>query len=86
MPEMKGVDVAVVGSGAAGLAVSIARRTSRRLQPWVVDAAFALPKLAQLNRDAFVVDEAETTVRLDEHRGNFDIGDSDLGADDGNAA
>jgi hypothetical protein len=44
------------------------------------------PKLAQLNRDAFVVDEAETTVRLDEHRGNFDLGDSDLGAEDGNAA
>jgi hypothetical protein len=27
------------------------------------------PNPAQLNRDAFVVDEAESTVRLDEHRG-----------------
>jgi len=40
------------------------------------------PNLAQLNRDAFVVDEAETTVRLDEHRGDSDLGDLDLGAED----
>ena len=32
------------------------------------------PNLAQLNRDAFVLDEAETTVRLDEHRGDSDLG------------
>ena len=43
------------------------------------------PNLAQLNRDMFVVDEAETTVRLDEHRGDFDLGDLDLDARDAHA-
>jgi hypothetical protein len=37
------------------------------------------PSLAQLNRDAFVVDEAESSVRLDEHRGDSDLADLDLG-------
>jgi hypothetical protein len=37
------------------------------------------PNLAQLSRDAFVVDEAESTVRLDEHRGDSDLTDLDLG-------
>jgi hypothetical protein len=40
------------------------------------------PNLAQLNRDAFVVDEAETTVGFDKHRGDSDLGDLDLGAED----
>ena len=38
------------------------------------------PNLAQLNRDAFVVDEAlESTVRLDEHRSASDLAELDLG-------
>jgi hypothetical protein len=44
------------------------------------------PNLAQLNRDAFVVDQAETSVRLDEHRGDSDLGDLDLGDEDASAA
>jgi hypothetical protein len=35
---------------------------------------------------AVVVDEAETSVRLDEHRGDSDLGDLDLGAEDENTA
>lgn len=43
--------------------------------------------LAQLNRDAFVIDEAlESTVRIDEHRGESDLADLDLGEEDANAA
>ena len=42
--------------------------------------------VAQLNRDTFVVNDAETTVRLHEHRGDFDLSDLELGAEDGNAA
>ena len=45
------------------------------------------PNLAQLNRDAFVLDEAlESTVRLDEHRGESDLAGLDLGDEDGRAA
>ena len=40
------------------------------------------PNLAQLNRDAFVLDEAlESTVRLEQHRGDSDLSDVDLGDD-----
>jgi hypothetical protein len=44
------------------------------------------PNLAQLKRDAFVVDEAESTVRLEEHRGDSDLTDLDLGDEDASAA
>jgi hypothetical protein len=44
------------------------------------------PNLAQLNRDTFVGYDAETTVRLNEHRGDSDLGDLELGTEDGNAA
>jgi hypothetical protein len=38
------------------------------------------PALAQLNRDAFVLHEAlESTVRLEEHRGDSDLTDLNLG-------
>jgi hypothetical protein len=38
------------------------------------------PNLARLNRDAFVLDEAlESTVRLEEHRGESDLAALDLG-------
>ena len=38
------------------------------------------PRLTQLNRDAFVLDEAlESTVRLEEHRGDSDLAELDLG-------
>ena len=41
------------------------------------------PHLAQLNRDAFVLDEAlKSTVRLEEHRGDSDLGDLDLGEEE----
>jgi hypothetical protein len=40
------------------------------------------PNLAQQNRDAFVVDEADSSVRLDEHRGDSDLTDLDLGTRD----
>jgi hypothetical protein len=44
------------------------------------------PNLAQLNRDAFVVDEAESTLRLEEHRGDADVTDLDLGEPDATEA
>jgi hypothetical protein len=37
------------------------------------------PNLAQLNRDGFVVDEAESAVRLEEHRDDSDLTDLELG-------
>jgi hypothetical protein len=37
------------------------------------------PNLAQLNRDAFAVDEAESSVRLEEHRRDSDLADLELG-------
>ena len=41
------------------------------------------PNLAQLNRDAFVLDEPhQSTVRLEEHRGDSDLDELDLGDDD----
>jgi len=45
------------------------------------------PNLAQLNRDAFVLDEAlESTVRVDEHRGDSELTDLDLGEEDASTA
>lgn len=45
-----------------------------------VHAIDASPALAQLNRDAFVLDEAlESTARLEEHRGDSDLTDLNLG-------
>ena len=57
-----------------------------RAAVWEFMRPMLSPNLAQLNRDAFVVDEAESTVRLDEHRGDFDLGDLDLGDEDASAA
>jgi len=37
------------------------------------------PALAELNRDAFVIDEAHTSVDLDKHRGDSPLEDLDLG-------
>jgi hypothetical protein len=51
-----------------------------------IHAAHALPNLAQLNRDAFVVDEADSTVRLEAHRGESDLTDLNLGNEDASAA
>jgi hypothetical protein len=42
-------------------------------------ASHALPNLAQLSRDAFVVNEAESSVRRRVHRGDSDLIDLDLG-------
>jgi hypothetical protein len=54
---------------------------------WQLMRPMLSPNLAQLNRDAFVIDEAlESTVRLDEHRGESDLGDLDLGDEDASAA
>jgi hypothetical protein len=53
---------------------------------WMFMRPMLSPNLAQLNRDAFVVDEAESTVRLDEHRGDSDLADLDLGEQDASAA
>ena len=40
------------------------------------------PNLAQLNRDAFVPQEPlQSTVRLDQHRGDCDLAELDLGED-----
>jgi hypothetical protein len=45
------------------------------------------PNLAQLNRDAFVLDDAlESTVRLDEHRGASELAELDLGEENASAA
>jgi hypothetical protein len=49
---------------------------------WTFMRPMLSPNLAQLNRDAFVVDEADSSVRLDEHRGESDLTDLDLGEPD----
>jgi hypothetical protein len=46
---------------------------------WTFMRPMLSPNLAQLNRDPFVVDEAASSVRLDEHRGDSDLADLDLG-------
>jgi hypothetical protein len=45
------------------------------------------PNLVRLNRDALVLAEAlESTVRLDEHHGNSDLSELDLGEEHASAA
>ena len=44
------------------------------------------PALAELNRDAFVIDEAHTSVDLDKHRGESRLEDLELGEEDASAA
>ena len=51
-----------------------------RAAVWQFMRPMLSPNLAQLNRDAFVLDEAlESTVRLEEHRGESDLAALDLG-------
>ena len=50
-----------------------------RAAVWQFMRPMLSPSLAQLNRDAFVADEAESTVRLDERRGDSDLAEVDLG-------
>jgi hypothetical protein len=50
-----------------------------RTAVWQFMRPMLSPNLAQLNRDAFVVSEAVSTVRLDELRGDSDLADLDLG-------
>jgi hypothetical protein len=51
-----------------------------------IHASHALPNLAQLNRDPFVVDEAASSMRLDEQRGESDLTDLELGERDATEA
>ena len=53
-----------------------------RAAVWEFMRPMLSPNLAQLNRDAFVVDEARDNRRLDEHRGDSDLDDLDLGDED----
>jgi hypothetical protein len=48
---------------------------------WTFMRPMLSPNLAQLNRDAFVIDEAESTVQLEQRRGDSDLGDVDLGGE-----
>lgn len=58
-----------------------------RAAVWEFMRPMLSPNLAQLNRDAFVIDEAlESTVRLEEHRGDSGLDELDLGQDDAAAA
>jgi hypothetical protein len=57
-----------------------------RTAVWQFMRPMLSPNLAQLNRDAFVVDEAESSVRLDEHRGDSDLADLELGEPDATEA
>jgi hypothetical protein len=57
-----------------------------RTAVWQFMRPMLSPNLAQLNREAFVVDEAESTVRLDEHRGESDLAELDLGDEEASAA
>jgi hypothetical protein len=50
-----------------------------RAAVWQFMRPMLSPNLAQLNRDAFVVDEAESTVRLEDHRGDSELADLELG-------
>jgi hypothetical protein len=52
-----------------------------RAAVWTYMRPMLSPNLAQRNRDAFVIDE-ESTVRLNEHRGDSDLADLDLGEPD----
>jgi hypothetical protein len=44
------------------------------------------PPTSQLNRDAFVLDEAESTMLLEEHRGDSNLTNVDLGEADATEA
>jgi hypothetical protein len=50
-----------------------------RTAVWQFMRPMLSPNLAQQNRDAFVVDETESTVRLEEHRGDSDLANLELG-------
>jgi hypothetical protein len=55
---------------------------SLRAAVWEFMRPMLSPNLAQLNRDAFVLDEPlRSTVRLEEHRGDSDLDELDLGDD-----
>ncbi|MGB0098216.1 MAG: hypothetical protein WBP81_37465, partial [Solirubrobacteraceae bacterium] len=54
-----------------------------RAAVWEFVRPFLSPNLAQLNRDAFVLDEPDhSTVRLEERRGDCDLDELDLGEHD----
>jgi len=53
-----------------------------RAAVWDFVRPFLSPNLVQLNRDAFVLDQPQqSTVRLDEHRGDSNLDELDLGDD-----
>lgn len=51
----------------------------RRTAWWELMRPLLSPALAQLNRDAFVIDETESTVDLEKHRGDSRLDELDLG-------
>ena len=54
-----------------------------RAAVWTLLRPMLSPRLAELHRDAFVIDEAaETTVDLAAHRGDSTLDDLDLGDDE----
>ena len=54
-----------------------------RTAVWQLMRPMLSPNLAQLNRDAFVLDQPQhSTVRLDEHHRDSDLDELDLGDDD----
>jgi hypothetical protein len=53
-----------------------------RVAVWQFMRPMLSPNLAQQTRDAFVVDEADSSVRLDEHRRDSDLTGLDLGKPD----
>jgi hypothetical protein len=58
-----------------------------RAAVWEFMRPMLSPNLSPLNRDAFVIDEVlESTVRLEEHRGDSGLEDLDLGQGDAAAA
>jgi hypothetical protein len=58
-----------------------------RAAVWQFMRPMLSPRLAHLNRDAFVLDDAhESTVRLEEHRADSDLAELDLGEEDATAA
>ena len=58
-----------------------------RTAVWEFMRPMLSPNLAQLNRDAFVLDEpSQSTVRLNEHRRDSDLAELDLGEEETSAA
>ena len=54
-----------------------------RAATWEFLRSMLSPRLAELNRDAFVIeDTAQSTVYLDAHRGDSSLSELDLGAED----